>query len=95
MLVGHAWAFAGWKRGKVRYSEDVLETAMLCSEFTGGPNLETWGKEFALRKLYFLNTWEKLFTGEFLQDFFKQKKAIFGFELSAINNQVLNIVKCA
>lgn len=68
---------------------------MLCSEFTSGPNLETLGKEFALRKLYFLNTWEKLFTGEFLQDFFKQKKAIFGFELRAINNQVLNIVKCA
>lgn len=54
VLVGHAWAFAGRKRGKARYSGDVLETVMLCFGFTSRPNLETWGKVLGLRKLYFL-----------------------------------------
>lgn len=57
-----------------------------------------WAKSWNLRKrvwFYFLNTWEKVFTVEFLQEFFKRKKVIFGFELKGINNQVLNILKCA
>lgn len=50
VLVRRASAFAGWKRGKAHYLEDLLETVMLCSEFTSGPNLE---EEFGSRSFIF------------------------------------------
>lgn len=82
------------KESKVHYSKDVLKTVIL---FWVYKEAKSWNSNEGvwIKKTLHLNTWKKILLVSFYKFSARKRKTFLIFELRCINNQVLNILKCA